>query len=43
MPNRDKTGRLGKGKDCDETATKDRMGGGRGRRRPAQGRGRNRK
>ena len=34
MPFGDKTGRLGRGKDCDETARADRMGG---RRRPPEG------
>ena len=38
MPNEDGTGRLGKGKDCDEKAKADRVGGaGRGR---GRGRGR---
>ena len=37
MPAGDRTGRLGRGKDCDETAKADRMGG---RGRPMDGRGR---
>jgi len=31
MPNRDGTGRLGRGKNCDEVAQSDRMGRGQGR------------
>ena len=41
MPLGDKTGRLGRGKNCDEVAQSDRMGQGRGVRRqpPRDGRG----
>ena len=42
MPLGDKTGRLGRGKDCDEVAQSDRMGRGRGLRRPGAGRGQGR-
>ena len=39
MPNRDRTGRLGRGKNCNATARADRMGGRgrRPRRRPGRG------
>ena len=41
MPNRDGTGRLGRGRNCDKTAKSDRSGRGKGR-GSGLGRGRNR-
>jgi len=39
MPNRDGTGRLGRGLNCDTTARADRAGGSRGRGQGGKGRG----